>query len=343
MKIIDLRSDTVTKPTPEMRQAMYEAPVGDDVYGDDRLTNELEALMAKLTGKQAGLFVPSGTFGNQLAVLTHTQPSNEVILGVDCHIVAHEGGASGLISGVQLRTLNTVDGQMSLDDIAASIREDDIHYPKTALICLENAYGSGVVAPLDYMKAVYALARQHDVAVHLDGARLFNAATALGVSVDRLASYADSVNICLSKGLCAPIGSVLVGSAAFIARARRYRKKMGGGMRQTGILASAGLVAVKQMAQRLAEDHQNAQRLADGLAAIDGIAVNHKLRDINMVFFTVAPGLIEDAQFVSSLAEKGILINGFEEGYYRFVTHYWISQSDVDDVVQAVRAALAGH
>lgn len=340
MKIIDLRSDTVTKPTEAMRQAMFSAPVGDDVYGDDSLTNQLEARVAQLTGKQAGLFVPSGTFGNQLAILTHARPSDEVIVGVDSHIVAHEGGASGLISGVQLRTLATVDGQMSLDAIADSIREDDIHYPETALICLENAYGSGAVVPLDYMKNVYDLAQQNDVAVHLDGARLFNAATALGVTVDRLAAYADSVNVCLSKGLCAPIGSVLVGSADFIARARRYRKKMGGGMRQTGILAAAGLIAVDDMAQRLAEDHANAQRLAEGLDALDGILVNRKMLDINMVFFTIEPGLVDDVVFVKTLADKGILINPFEEGYYRFVTHYWVGRSDVDYIVQCVKTAL---
>lgn len=334
--MIDLRSDTVTAPTPSMRRAMFEATVGDDVYGDDTLTQELEQLAAAMTGKEAAVFVPSGTFANQLALLTHTTRSDEVIVGNDCHIIAHEAGASALIAGVQLKTLTTQRGVYDLEALSAAIRAVDIHYPVTRLICMENAHGSGSVVPLNHMQAVYQLAQEHGIAVHLDGARLFNAATALGVSTEQICQYADSINICLSKGLCAPIGSVLTGTREFIEKARFNRKKMGGGMRQTGILAAAGIIALKEMSQRLKDDHIRAEHFAKALDQIDGIEVVWSQRDINMVFFKLAESVIAEVDFVEGLKARGILINGIEDGLYRFVTHYWVDEEDLHQVVRAI-------
>jgi len=253
---IDVRSDTVTWPTEAMRVAMASAPVGDDVYGDDPTMNELERLAAEMTGKEAAIFVPSGTFGNQLALFTWCPRGSEVILGEQCHIVQHEAGAAAVIAGVQTRTIFAPNGILPVDEIEARIRGDDIHYPSTTLICLENAHSSGRVISLDSMKEVAALAKRYGLPIHLDGARLFNAAIALGVRAADIAAHVDSVMFCLSKGLCAPIGSMLAGPRDFIEKARRKRKIMGGGMRQVGILAAAGLVALKEMTGRLAEDHE---------------------------------------------------------------------------------------
>jgi len=241
---IDVRSDTVTWPTEAMRVAMASAPVGDDVYGDDPTMNELERLAAEMTGKEAAIFVPSGTFGNQLALFTWCPRGSEVILGEQCHIVQHEAGAASVIAGVQTRTIFAPNGILPVDEIEARIRGDDIHYPSTTLICLENAHSSGRVISLDSMKEVAALAKRYGLPIHLDGARLFNAAIALGVRAADIAAHVDSVMFCLSKGLCAPIGSMLAGPRDFIEKARRKRKIMGGGMRQAGILAAAGLICV---------------------------------------------------------------------------------------------------
>ena len=240
MKYIDLRSDTVTLPTELMKKAMLNAELGDDVYRDDPTVIELETLASEMMGKEAGLFVPSGTFGNQLALLTHTNRGDEVILQADCHIKKYEVGASSVIAGVQLCG---IEGEMNIEKINQAIRGEDIHFPRTSLICLENATGFGRVLSIDYMKAVYQLAKKQNINVHLDGARIFNAALALNVDVKEISKYADSVMFCLSKGLCAPIGSMLVGSKAFIERARKNRKLMGGGLRQVGIIAACGVVA----------------------------------------------------------------------------------------------------
>lgn len=249
--MIDLRSDTVTKPTKAMREAMYNAMVGDDVYGDDPTVNELEAYAAKLVGKEAALFVPSGTFGNQLALLTHCQRGDEVLLGDDCHIVQHEVGAAAVIAGVQLRTLISKKGILDPEEIRSKIREEELHYPRTGLICLENAHSNGRVIPLKAMASVREIALERQVPVHLDGARLFNAATYLKVDVKEITKYCDTVMFCLSKGLCAPVGSILAGSKSFIERGRKNRKLMGGGMRQAGVIAAAGLIALKEMPQYL--------------------------------------------------------------------------------------------
>ena len=247
MEFIDLRSDTVTKPTREMREAMFNAEVGDDVYGDDPTVVKLENLAARMAGKEAALLVPSGTFGNQLSLMTHCNRGDEVLLGDDCHIVQHEVGASSVIAGVQLRTLNSDKGALDPDEIRSKIRGNDIHFPRTGLICVENAHSNGRVIPLEIMKEIYQAASEYNIPVHLDGARLFNAAEYLNVPADQNTKYCDSVMFCLSKGLCAPVGSLIVGSKDFIARARKFRKMLGGGMRQAGFISAAGIIALEKM------------------------------------------------------------------------------------------------
>ena len=341
--MIDIRSDTVTKPTPAMRRAMAEAEVGDDVYGDDPTVNELERLAASMVGKEAALFVPSGTFGNQLALFTWCKRGSEIILGEDCHIIQHEAGAASVIAGVQTRPISAPTGQLDPAEIEKRIRGKDIHFPQTGLICMENAHSSGTVVPLKPMEAVYKLAESYTIPVHLDGARLFNAATSLKVDVKELTSYTDSVMFCISKGLCAPVGSLLAGSADFIDQARRNRKIMGGGMRQAGILAAAGLLALTDMTGRLEEDHRRARKLAEGLARIPGVQVDMNRLDINMVFFTI-PSLSspENGQyFITELQNSGVLASPPEQGNFRFVTHYWISDTDIDIIIQACKHAMA--
>ncbi|AEJ20815.1 low-specificity L-threonine aldolase [Gracilinema caldarium] len=340
--MIDIRSDTVTKPTQAMRKAMAEAEVGDDVYRDDPTVNELERLAASLVGKEAALFVPSGTFGNQLALFTWCKRGSEVILGEDCHIIQHEAGAASVIAGVQTRPIPAPTGRLNPQDIEKRIRGNDIHYPPTSLICMENAHSSGSVVPLHAMDEVYTVAQSHGIPVHLDGARIFNAAVSLGVEARELAARADSVMFCLSKGLCAPVGSLLAGPAAFIDQARKNRKIMGGGMRQTGILAAAGIVALRDMTGRLAEDHRRARRLAEGLSAIPGVQVAKDRMDINMVFFSI-PALAspeKGQRFIELLKEAGILANPPEQGNFRFVTHYWIGDPEVQQIIDACKQAL---
>ncbi len=339
MKYFDFRSDTVTMPTDNMRLAMFNAEVGDDVYGDDPTIIELEEKSAKLLGKEAALFVPSGTFGNQLAVLTHTKRGDEVLLGDACHILMHEVGAAALISGVQLRQIPTHNGSMLIKDVSRMIRTDDIHYPDTGLICIENAHSSGAVIKISEMKAIYELAERHGIPVHLDGARVFNAAHALGVDVKEIASYADTIMFCLSKGLCAPVGSMLVGSTAFIGRARKNRKLMGGGLRQAGFLAAAGIIALDEMVDRLGMDHELAKYLAEKLSEIDAITVMEDRLDINMVFCKIKMKHSEET-FVEKLQQAGIKINGSEDGEFRFVTNYWTPIEAVDKLCKVIKDIL---
>lgn len=340
MKYIDLRSDTVTQPTPQMREAMYRAEVGDDVYGDDPTVAELEQYAAEISGKEAALFVPSGTFGNQLSLLTHCKRGDEVILGDDCHIVMHEVGASSVIAGVQLRTLRSDKGEIDPAEVESKIRGLDIHFPSTGLICLENAHSNGRVIPLERMKAIYEIAKKHDIPVHLDGARLFNAASYLKVDAKEITQYCDSVMFCLSKGLCAPVGSMLAGSSKFIERARKGRKLMGGGLRQSGFLAAAGLVALKEMRERLAVDHENALYMADKLSSLPYISQNKEDIHIDMVFFKISKDNWDDNKFVEFMLEKGIKINGAENGEYRFVTNYWVDKANIDYTVEQVKEFL---
>jgi len=336
MNYIDLRSDTVTWPTEAMRKAMAEAPVGDDVYGDDPTVNELERLAAEMAGKEAALFVPSGTFGNQLSLFTWCARGTEVILGEQCHIIQHEAGAASVIAGVQTRPVFAPDGILPPEAIEERIRGNDIHFPPTSLVCLENAHSSGHVIPLSYMKEVSDLAHRHGLPVHLDGARLFNAATSLGVDAAEIAATVDSVMFCLSKGLCAPVGSMLAGPRDFVEAARRKRKIMGGGMRQAGVLAAAGIIALKDMTRRLADDHGNACYLAGLLGGVPGLEVDTGALDINMVFFRLPAGSDSDG-LASHLKANKVLINPPELGLCRFVTHYWIDREAIDRVAALMR------
>lgn len=340
--LIDFRSDTVTHPTAEMRQAMFEAVVGDDVYGDDPTTNELERLAAEVLGKEAALFVPSGTMGNQLGVLVHTQRGQEIILGSNAHIFVHEVGAAAVLSGVSMRTLEYSGDLPEPDKIEAAIRAEDIHEPETSLICLENALSNGRVVPLHLMKEVYELSRRRRLSVHLDGARLFNAATYLGVDVKEITQYADTVNVCLSKALCAPVGSIFAGPANLVKRARKWRKLLGGGMRQTGFLAAPALLALQEMPRRLKEDHLNADYLAEKLGEIDSVTVLTERRDINMVFFRIDRAEEQLNQLPELLAKDDILINGQEtNGEWRWVTHKDITRSDIELAVNKLGELLS--
>ncbi len=338
-----MRSDTVTQPPLEMKQTMLDAPLGDDVYGDDPTVNNLEAFAAQLLGKEAALFVPSGTFGNQLALLTHTRRGDEVIVASDAHILYHEVGAASVIAGVQLRTFDIEDNnRIPLHKVESLIRLDDIHYPDTGLICLENALGNGCVVPLEDMKAVRTLADNHQLPVHLDGARLFNAAHALGVDVKDLTATVDTANICLSKGLCAPVGSILVGSEVFIKRARKLRKLMGGGMRQAGVIAAPALYALENMVDRLKEDHDNAKYMADRLEEIPQMRVLRDRLDISMVFFTLPEGVVSEQALIDGMYEKHIKINGMEDGEYRFVAHHGVTRQDIDIMMDVFHSLTQG-
>lgn len=339
-KIIDIRSDTVTQPTIEMRQAMAQAPVGDDVYGDDPTVNRLEALAAELSGKEAALFLPSGTMGNQVSIMTHTRRGDDVICGRNSHIFVHEVGAAALLSGV---TLNVVDSE---DDIIyphlmeKAIRETDIHTPPTTLLCIENALATGRVVPLDIMEQVYTTAKKHGLAVHMDGARLFNAAVALGVPATEITKYTDTVMFCLSKGLCAPVGSILAGSREFIDRARKNRKIMGGGMRQCGILAAAGLIALTDMTKELAVDHDNAAWLRERLAKIPSVHVKGDGIQINMVFFTIDCSKEKADSLPAKFLERGVKINGISAGEFRFVTNHDVTREDLVYVADCLEEFL---
>ncbi|MBM2886102.1 low-specificity L-threonine aldolase [Chromobacterium phragmitis] len=341
MQWIDLRSDTVTQPTPAMRQAMFDAPVGDDVYGDDPTVQKLEALAADTLGKEAALFVPSGTFGNQLALYTHCRRGDEVIAEDNSHLVWHEAGAAAVIAGAHMRTIEGEGGVMAVEAIERRIRVgDDIHEPRTGLICLENAHSNGRVLPLSAMADTAALARAYDVPVHLDGARLFNAAAHLGCEASEIARHADSVMFCLSKGLAAPVGSILAGRADFIARARRKRKLLGGGLRQAGVIAAPGIVALTEMAARLDEDHQNARYLAEGLAKLPCIDLDPADVHINLVWFRFNAE-IDASELMSALKQAGFLANPPHQGAMRLVTHWQVSRADIDRLLEVMQRVLS--
>ncbi len=341
---IDLRSDTVTRPTPRMRRAMAEAEVGDDVIGEDPTVNRLQAAAAERLGKEAALFVPSGTFGNQLALFTHCQRGAEVIVADGAHVVQHEAGASAIIAGVQLRTLRPARGWPVWEEIDPALRrQEDIHEPRTGLVVLENALSGGEVMPLEPMRAIRDRLRPLGVPVHLDGARIFNAAIHLGVEAERIAACVDSVMFCISKGLCAPVGSLLVGDREFIRRALGKRKIMGGGMRQVGILAAAGLVALEEMVARMEEDHQKARELARGLEELGVFEVTPRPVQINMLYarFRSPRFAGREARFVEALREEGILTYPpFTDGSIRFVTHHDVSAEDLRAVLARLAPAL---
>ncbi len=342
---IDLRSDTVTQPTPEMRSLMAAAEVGDDVYGEDPTINRLQEMSAEMMGKEAGLFIPSGTMGNLIAVLAQCQRGDEVIMGHLGHTFLFEGGGISALGGVFPHTLpNQSDGTLNLDDIRAAIRPEDVHHPISRMIILENTHNrcGGVVLSPEYTRTVGTLAKEYNLLLHIDGARIFNAAVALGVSTAELAAPADSITFCLSKGLCAPVGSVLCGSRAMIDRARRIRKQLGGGMRQAGVLAAAGVYALKYMTKRLADDHRRAARLADGLQNLPGIQFEMGLPVTNMVFPSLSNSVPYTAsEIAKQLKELGILTGVVAERRLRLVTHYWIDDDAIERTIQAFQQILS--
>jgi len=316
-----------------MSKAMAEAEVGDDVFGEDPTVNKLEAMAAERLGKEAALFVASGTMGNLVSLLAHCGRGEEIILGSLAHTFFFEQGGSAAVGGIHPRTIpNQPDGTLPLSEIEAAIRPDNVHFPRTRLIVLENTQNlcNGCPLDIDYMQAVGDIARRHDLKIHVDGARFFNAAVALGVAPDKLAAAADSVSFCLSKGLAAPVGSTVCGSRDFIARARRARKILGGGMRQAGVLAAAGIVALTEMVDRLAEDHANARKLAEGLAAMPGLAIDPSQIKSNIVYFGLTRADMTAEQLVQQLDDQGARMLPVGIGRIRAVTHYHISAADID-------------
>ncbi len=342
--MIDLRSDTVSLPTLEMRHAMANAEVGDDVFGEDPTVNRLQEMAAERVGKEAGLFLPSGTMGNLASVLTHCGRGDEVIMGNLGHTFLFEAGGVAALGGVNSFTVpNQPDGTLKIEDIRQAIREDNVHYPITRLIILENTHNrcGGVPLGSEYTRHVGKLAGEKGLKLHIDGARIFNASVALGVSPAELAGPADSVTFCLSKGLCAPVGSVLCGSQEFIHKARRIRKQLGGGMRQAGILAAAGIVALEKMVDRLAEDHARARKLAENLAIIPGVTLDMGFPVTNMVFIALSDMIkISAPETAGRLRQAGILVSAISERRFRLVTHYWISDPDIENVSSTFRSVL---
>ena len=345
MKVIDLRSDTVSHPTPEMREAMAYAEVGDDVYGDDPTINRLQEESAAMFGKEAGLFVASGTMGNLTSILTWCGRGDEMILGKQSHIFVHEVASAAAYGGVQANTLQVQrDGTLKLDEIRVSIRGENIHFPETRLICLENTQGgmNGAPVPQSYISQVAALAHQNNIKLHIDGARIFNAATYFNTSVKDLTADADSIQFCFSKGLCAPVGSMLVGSRQFIERARKIRKSLGGGMRQAGILAAACLISLNTMSKRLGEDHATARALAEGLAKLPYIQIDLDMVKTNMINITLSADSPLNSEQIARrlLSDYNILVRPGGTYGFRFVTHYWITPQHVDQVVEALSTIL---
>jgi threonine aldolase len=345
MQIIDLRSDTLTTPTAAMRKAMAEADVGDDVFGEDPTVARLEEMAAGRVGKQAALFVCSGTMGNLVSQLAHCGRGDEMILGDQSHVFYYEQGGSAAVGGIHPRTVpNRPDGTMEPAAIEAAVRGDDIHFPRTRLIVLENTHNrcSGTPLSTDYMQEIASLARTHGLKVHVDGARIFNAAVALGKDARDLAAGADSISFCLSKGLAAPVGSMVCGTQPFVARARRARKLLGGGMRQAGILAAAGIVALEEMTDRLADDHANAHLLAQGLAGLDGLAVDPSGVRTNIVFVDVTREDLTAAGLSERLARLGVRVLPLGPRQIRAVTHYHIQRAAIDRAVAVFADALRG-
>ncbi len=337
--MIDLRSDTVTRPTLEMRRAMAEAEVGDDVYGDDPTVNRLQELAAEKVGKEAALFLPSGTMGNQVAVMTHARRGEEVILEAEAHIFYYEVGGLAVLAGVQTRPLPGERGVITPAQVRGAVRGDDIHLPRTGLVCLENTHNraGGAVWPLELFREVCGTAHEAGVPVHLDGARVFNAAIYYDLPVTEITRHVDSVMFCLSKGLCAPVGSILAGDADFIARARKNRKLLGGGMRQAGVLAAAGIVALEKMVDRLVEDHENARRLAAGLAEMRKVRLDPDAVQTNIVYFDVEG---DARRIVEELRGRGVLMNALDPARIRVVTHHDVSRGDIERALEIMKEVL---
>ncbi len=343
MQMIDLRSDTVTHPTSAMRRAMAEAQVGDDVFGEDPTVNRLEQLAAERLGKEAALFVSSGTMANLVCQLTHCGRGEEMILGDQSHIFHYEQGGSAAVGGIHPRIIaNRPDGTLDLTAVAAAVRADNVHFPRTRLLVLENTHNRCDGTPLspEYMEKAASLARKHELKLHVDGARIFNAAVALGIDVRQLSGPADSISFCLSKGLSAPVGSLVCGSRRFAREARRARKLLGGGMRQAGVIAAAGIVALTEMVDRLAEDHANARRLAEGLAGIDGIATDPERFQTNIVYFDLTETGTKPAEFTDRLQARGIRVLPVGPFRLRAVTHHPVTGSDVDRALEEISRVI---
>ncbi|HAI20384.1 MAG TPA: low specificity L-threonine aldolase [Clostridiales bacterium UBA8153] len=343
MTIIDLRSDTVTLPTPAMREAMYRAEVGDAGYGEDPTINRLEELAATITGKEAAMFVPSGTMGNCLSVLAHTCRGDEVILESESHIYFNEVAGMAALGSVQARTVPGRRGVLDPGQVEAAVRPQNVHFPRTSLLCVENTHnrGGGTVTPLATLAELYRVAHRNGMCVHMDGARVFNAATYLGVPVAEVVRHTDSVMFCLSKGLAAPVGSMVAGPAGWMAEARRYRKMLGGGMRQAGILAAAGLVALTTMTGRLHQDHELAKKLAVDLSRLPGIQVDLDAVQTNIIFVDVAAARKDAKSVCAALAEQGVRCNPAAATRIRLVTHKDIAAEDIDVAVEAFAKALS--
>jgi threonine aldolase len=339
-RVIDLRSDTVTKPTPAMREAMARAEVGDDVFGDDPTVKELESETAALLGKEGALFTASGTMANQLAIRSHTEPGDEILVDANAHIYYYEGGAPAALSGVMCRCLDGQRGVFTAVNLEAALRPADPHFPHTRLVCVENTHnrGGGKIWPIEQIREVAVAARKHNLKLHLDGARLWNAAVATGIAEQEYAGFFDTVSVCFSKGLGAPVGSALVGPKGFIDRARRFRKMMGGGMRQAGVIAAGALFALRNHRARLVEDHANAKLLAAGLASIEGLEANPVEVETNMVRFRVKTMSAE--QLVKRLADRGVLVLAVARDTIRAVTNLMVSGEDIQAVVKIVSTPL---
>ena len=337
----DFRSDTVTRPTPKMREAMAQAEVGDDVLGDDPTVQKLESLAASIMGKEAGLFVPSGTMGNSIAIKVWTKELEEIILESRSHIFNMESTHLAFISRVLPRCLPSQRGAMDPEEVSSNVRQANVHIPQTSLICVENTHNnwSGAVVPLDNLKELRAVADEFGLKIHLDGARIFNASLASGISVKDYAAQADSVMFCLSKGLSAPVGSMLVGPSSFIEMARRVRKALGGGMRQVGVLAAAGVISLTEMVDRLQEDHRRARKFAEAIAPLPGIELDPSLIETNIVIFGFNHPRLSNIEFLAQLQEKGVLALPVGNGI-RFVTHKDIDDNDVDRAIEAFKTLL---
>ena len=342
-EVIDLRSDTVTKPTPEMRQAMAAAEVGDDVYGEDPTVRALEEKVAAYLGKEDALFVTSGTQGNQVAIATLVRTGEEVIAEAQAHIFYYEAAAISVLAGAQVRQVPAVRGLLNPEDVLRAIRPVDVHQPRTALICLENTHnrGGGSVYPLTQLQALAKVGKDAGIPLHMDGARLFNAAVALHVAPSDIACHVDTVQVCFSKGLCAPIGSAVAGSAAFILEARQWRKRLGGGLRQAGVIAAPALLAMETMVERLAADHEHAKILATALAQMDGIAVDLPGVETNIIIANIEGTGKSAAEVLAALSDAGVRATAFGPSLVRFVTHHDVSREDILDAISRIHRVLA--
>lgn len=337
--MIDLRSDTVTKPTAEMRQFMAKAEVGDDVFGEDPTINQLQEMMAKLTGNQSALFVASGTMGNQISINVHTQPGNEVIVEHNSHLYNYESGAPALLSGVQIMPLKGSRGCFTLEQVKQAVRPANVHHPQTALICIENTHNreGGTIFPLDEIKRISHFARENGIHMHLDGARLWNASIATGIPIKEYCQYFDSASLCFSKGLGAPVGSIIVGSYEFIHRARYYRKVYGGAMRQAGILAAAAMYAVQNNFERLKEDHRRARNLGDFIVTLPGIRIDQETLQTNIIVFDVKDSGQSGEEVINSLAKRDVKMLTFAGTKIRAVTNLHITDNDIEHTISALK------